>query len=228
MTRCLIFDADDTLWENNLYFEQAIEEFLDLIAPLAGDRARVRSLLCEVERECIPQGGYGTRNFLHALRQTFHRLYTGRDGHGYLAAIERIGERLFRHPIQPRPGVADTLQILQPRHRLLLFTKGDPQEQSDKLERSGLENFFEAAEIVPEKDVPAYRGLIFRYGLDPASTFMIGNSPRSDVLPALEAGLWAVFIPHPHTWELEHQEIPTHSRLLRLSSIQELPALVFP
>ena len=226
MTRCLIFDADDTLWDNNHYFEQAIDEFLELIAPVACDRAGVRSLLCEVEKECIPQGGYGTRNFLHALRQTFQRLYTGRDGMEFFAAIEQIGERLLNHPIQPRPGVTVTLEALRESHRLLLFTKGDPEEQSGKVARSGLKDHFAAVEIAPEKDVAAYQELIVRHRLDPAHTFMVGNSPRSDVLPALEAGLWAVFIPHPHTWELEQEEVSPHPRLLRIESIRELPALL--
>ena len=226
MTRCLIFDADDTLWENNLYFEQAIEEFLELIAPVARDRVLVRDLLCEVEKECIPQGGYGTRNFLHALRQTFQRLYSGRDGKEFFAGIDAIGKRLLHHPIQPRPGVAATLQTLHKRHRLLLFTKGDPQEQSGKLARSGLKDYFAAVEIAPEKDVSAYQELIARHRLDPEHTFMVGNSPRSDVLPALAAGLWAVYVPHPNTWELEQGEVSPHPRLLRIESVRELPTLL--
>jgi len=226
MQKILIFDADDTLWDNNRYFERAIEEFLDLVAFLAPDRRAVRSLLSEVEKECIPVGGYGTKNFIRALRETFRRLYHSSDGHGYLAAIEEIGTRLLHHPIQPRPAVASTLQILQFGHRLLVFTKGDPAEQTGKLERSGLKPYFERMEIVPEKDVEAYRELIRRCSLDPEQTYMIGNSPRSDIVPALEAGLWAVFIPHPNTWELEQQEVPPHSRLLHAQSIRALPPLL--
>ena len=226
MKNCLIFDADDTLWENNIYFDRAIEEFLDLIGSIAPDRQRVRGLLNEIEKESIPQRGYGSRNFICALGETFRRLRTGNDGVAYLEAVQRIGDRLVNHPIQLLPGVVPILQILQNRYRLMLFTKGDSEEQSDKLNRSGLKDYFDRVEIVQEKNVAAYQELILRHSLHPESTCMIGNSPRSDVLPALVAGLWAIFIPHPNTWELEHQEVQAHPRLLSAQSMQELPTLL--
>lgn len=222
----LIFDADDTLWENNIYFRRAIAEFLDLLAPIAPDNREVHRVLSQVEQEHIPQRGYGSRNFIDSLHETFRRFYSGSDGRAYGLAIEAIGERLLRHPIELLPGVAATLEALCERHRLLVFTKGNREEQTGKLHRSGLGGFFERIEVVEEKDTAAYQGLVRRYELPRESTVMIGNSPRSDVLPALAAGLWAVFLPHPHTWELEEERVEPHQRLLVTQTFSELPAVL--
>jgi putative hydrolase of the HAD superfamily len=222
----LIFDADDTLWENNIYFLRAVEEYLDLLAPIASDRREVYRVLCEVEHECIPLRGYGSRNFIDSLHVVFRRLYSGSDGHDFSLAIEAIGERLLSHPVEPMPGVAATLEALREHHRLLVFTKGDHAEQSGKLERSGLQAFFERIEVVEEKHTAAYEELVRRHRLDRDSTAMIGNSPRSDVLPALAAGLWAIFIPHPHTWDREDGPIDAHHRLLQSKTFSELPQIL--
>jgi putative hydrolase of the HAD superfamily len=246
-TRCLIFDADDTLWENNIYFEAAIEEFLDLIsdciAPLnriAPGRREVLDLLNEIESQSIPQRGYGSRHFVNSLRETFRRIFHGTgqggkngggNGEGYLSGIDQIGDRLIHHPIDILPEVSSTLEALRRRYRLMLFTKGDYEEQSSKVARSGLEEHFDRIEIVREKDARAYHELVLRHSLERHSTFMVGNSPRSDVLPALKAGLWAIFVPHAHTWNLEHEDLSPHPRLLTAQSLGELPELlarVFP
>ena len=244
--KCLIFDADDTLWENNIYFEAAIDEFLDLIgdligpaSPIAPHRRAVLDLLNAIELESIPRCGYGSCHFVDSLRETFRRVYTGTDGVELLRGIDAIGDRLIHHPVDLIPDVSSTLETLRHNHRLMLFTKGDVEEQSSKVERSGLKHHFHHIEITREKDTDAYHELVARHILDRNSTLMIGNSPRSDVLPALEAGLWAVFIPHAHTWELEHEaerlrqvtEVEPHPRLLVAQSLSELPSLlakVFP
>jgi putative hydrolase of the HAD superfamily len=246
--RCLIFDADDTLWENNIYFEAAIEEFLSLISEfltpsntVASGRQAALDLLNEIERASIPQFGYGSRHFIDSLRETFRRVWEGDTGRtnspgfqsnnqapaaGYLRLIGEIGERLVSHPIEVSPEVFSTLDVLRSRHRLMLFTKGDFDEQSYKLDRSGLKDHFDRIEIVREKDTEAYHALVLRHSLERQSTFMIGNSPRSDVLPALEAGLWAVFVPHPHTWQHEHDEVEPHPRLFVAESLGDVPSLV--
>jgi putative hydrolase of the HAD superfamily len=226
MSSCLIFDADDTLWENNIYFERAIEEFLDLMRPVVPDIATIRDMLREVEDELIPVGGYGSRNFIYALKETCCRLYRGKDGVVFLEAIERIGERLLNHPLELRPGVSVTLPLLTRDYRLLLFSKGDLGEQSEKLHRSGLRRYFDRIIIVPDKLVSAYQALLRDHDLVPERTFMIGNSPRSDVVPALAAGLWAVYMPHPNTWDHEHHPIEPHPRLLHAESFQVLPKLL--
>jgi putative hydrolase of the HAD superfamily len=225
MLRCLIFDADDTLWENNVFFERAIEEFLQLVRPFAPEPARVRNLLRQVEMECIPTGGYGTRNFIYALKETCSRLHSGGNGAAYRYEIEQIGERLLNHPMDLRPGVVGALRQLHGRHRLMVFSKGDVQEQTGKVERSGLRSFFDRVVIVEEKNTDAYHSLVREHELHPERTVMIGNSPRSDVLPALAAGLWAVFLPHPNTWDFEDHPVEPHPRLLRAQSFSDLPAL---
>jgi putative hydrolase of the HAD superfamily len=226
MQHCLIFDADDTLWENNIYFERAIEEFLALMKPVAADAAPIRETLRQLERELIPVGGYGSRNFIYALKETCCRLYRGTDGGKYLRGIEQIGERLLNHPLELRPGVAATLPLLRREYRLMLFSKGDLQEQSGKLRRSGLRQYFDRVIIAPEKNIPAYQALLRDHELVPDRSFMIGNSPRSDVVPALAAGLWAVYMPHPNTWDYEDHPIEPHPRLLHAERIEELPGLL--
>jgi putative hydrolase of the HAD superfamily len=225
MHRCLLIDADDTLWENNIYFERAIEEFFELMNPIAGSPA-VRDVLRKLEIELIPIGGYGTRNFIYALKETCCRLYKGNDGATYFRAIEQIGERLLKYPRDLRPGVHATLPLLNQRYRLMLFSKGDLKEQTGKLEQSGLRGYFDRVIIVPEKDTSAYQAILREHELHPERTFMIGNSPRSDVLPALAAGLWAVYLPHPNTWDYEEHPVDPHPRLLRAESFEHLPALL--
>jgi len=226
MSRCLIFDADDTLWENNIYFERAIEEFLELMMPVAADAGLIRDTLRRVEQELIPVGGYGTRNFIYALKETCCRIYRGGPGAVYLEGIEQIGERLLNHPLALRPGVSTTLPLLRSEYRLMLFSKGDLKEQSGKLQRSGLRRHFDRVVIVPEKDTPAYHLLLRDHELAPEKTFMIGNSPRSDVVPALAAGLWAVYLPHPNTWDHEDYPIEPHPRLLHAETFEALPGLL--
>lgn len=226
MHRTLIFDADDTLWENNVYFERAIEEFVELMRPVVADGGQARAVLRDVEHELIPIGGYGSRNFICALKETCCRLYGGADASSYLRGIEQIGERLLNHPLELRPGVPTTLPLLRRHYRLMLFSKGDLAEQSGKLSRSGLRPLFDRVVITPEKDTSAYHSLIRAHQLAPERTFMIGNSPRSDVLPALAAGLWAVYMPHPNTWDYEEHPVEPHPRLLRAESFEHLPALL--
>ncbi|MBI2815823.1 MAG: HAD family hydrolase [Acidobacteria bacterium] len=244
--KCLIFDADDTLWENNIYFEAAIEEFLDLTADLIGPtstvaphREAVLDILREIEIESIPRCGYGSCHFVNSLRETFRHLYTGTDGIEYLRGIDGIEERLINHPMVLMPDVAPTLEALRRSYRLLVFTKGDQEEQAGKVERSGLKHYFDEVEITREKHIDAYHELVERHILDRDCTIMIGNSPRSDILPALDAGLWAVFVPHTHTWDFEHEaerlrlvmKVEPHPRLLVAQSLSEIPSLlarVFP
>jgi putative hydrolase of the HAD superfamily len=226
MKRTLIFDADDTLWENMIYFQHAIEEYLTLVKPFAPDGGRVRNLISSIERELIPVGGYGTRNFVNALKEACRRLYRGRDLDLLLRRSEEIGVKLIRHPLDLRPGVAEVVRNLHQEFQLLVFSKGDYEEQLGKVRRSGLEAYFDKAIIVGEKNAQAYQKIVSEQGLSAQDTFMIGNSPRSDIIPALEAGLWAVFVPHPHTWEFEHDELPSHPQLLRAASIHDLPEIL--
>lgn len=203
----LIFDADDTLWENNIHFERAIEDFLDYLAHSSLSRDDVRAVLDEIEIANFRVHGYGSAAFSRNLRATYERLAEREINEDDLGRVMAFGERLLSQPIELIDGVEETLQRLAEVHDLTLMTKGQAEEQQMKIDRSGIGAYFRHAEIVPEKDAASYRFLVEAIGLDPVRTWMIGNSPKSDINPALAAGLNAVFIPHHATWRLEHQEI---------------------
>jgi putative hydrolase of the HAD superfamily len=221
----LLIDADDTLWENNIYFERAIANFISFLNHQEYSAEQVREVLNEVERECIVSHGYGLHSFAHALAQTFERLAVEPITPALHETIEGLTLTIAEHPIEIRPGVPETLRYLAGRHRLIVMTKGAIPEQSGKVERSGLKQFFSAVEIVQEKDPSTYRRVASKHDLTRASTWMVGNSPKSDINPALAAGLNAVFLPHGDTWILEHEELASvepPQRLLILESFDEL------
>jgi putative hydrolase of the HAD superfamily len=219
----LLIDADDTLWENNIYFERAFDEFVAFLDHSALQPREVRAVLDEIEEANNRIHGYGTLNFARNLRQCYENLAERAAGPEDLATVMGFAGRILECPMQVIEGVAETLAYLASRHDLTLFTKGHPEEQKLKIDRSGLGGFFGHTAIVKEKDAPAYRRLVAERGFDPARTWMIGNSPKSDVNPAIEAGLNAVFVPHAHTWVLEKQEIRHGAtRLLVLEQFADL------
>ena len=224
-SQTLLIDADDTLWENNIYFEQAIVRFISFLNHHEFSPEQVREVLNEVERECIVKHGYGLHSFAHALVDTFERLSVQPVTPELHAQITSFAHTFADHPIELLPEVAQTLHYLSTRHRLILVTKGALAEQTGKIERSGLKKYFAATEIVAEKDSAAYQALIEKHSLARNSTWMVGNSPRSDINPALAAGLHAVFVPHGDTWILEHEAVnaaPPSQRLLIVGRFAEL------
>ena len=220
----LIFDADDTLWENNVHFERAIEDFLDFLAHSTLSREEVRAVLDEIELANIGIHGYGSAAFTRNLRLCYEHLAERHIADDDLRTVMTFGERILSQPIELLDGVEETLTRLAARHDLTLLTKGHHEEQRLKIDRSGLASYFRHAEVVPEKDAAAYATVVTRLELDPARTWMIGNSPKSDINPALAAGLNAVFIPHHATWRLEHQELAPAApgRLLVLARFRDL------
>ena len=223
MRQQLIIDADDTLWENNIYFERAFDEFVQFLDHSTMPPAEVRSVLDAIEEANARIHGYGILNFGRNLRHTYERLAEREVRPEDLETVMGFARRIFDCPIETIAGVPETLAYLRPRHDLTLFTKGHPDEQRLKIDRSGLAKYFEHTAIVKEKDCEAYRRLVAGRGMDPARTWMIGNSPKSDINPALAAGLHAVFIPHAHTWVLEKQEIAeADGRLLALERFEDL------
>jgi len=206
-SQTLLIDADDTLWENNIYFERAIANFISCLNHHEYTPEQVREVLNDVERECIVSHGYGLHSFAHALVQTFEHLSVEPLTPALHETINGFAHAIAEHPMEIIRNVPETLQYLAERHHLILMTKGAFAEQSGKIERSGLKPYFAAVEIVPEKDVPTYQTIISKYELPTDSTWMIGNSPKSDINPALAAGINAVFIPHGNTWILEHDEV---------------------
>jgi putative hydrolase of the HAD superfamily len=207
VAQTLLIDADDTLWENNIYFERAIARFISFLNHHEFSAEQVREVLNDVERECIVKHGYGLHSFAHALVETFERLSVHPVTPELHAQINSFAHTVADHPVEILPEVPETLQYLSARHHLILMTKGAIAEQSGKVERSGLREYFSAVEIVAEKDVGAYSCLMEKYELAQDSTWMVGNSPKSDINPALAAGLHAVFVPHGSTWILEHEEV---------------------
>ena len=221
----LLCDADDTLWENNIYFEQAISTFITYLDHLVHTPAEVREHLNHCERRTIAAHGYGIHSFRRSLIDCFEQLSESPLTPEHHAQIVSFTEAIASTEIELLPGVEETLRKLQLSHRLILVTKGDIIEQTDKIERSGLRPLLSAIEVLPEKNPAAYLDLIQRYDCDPSSTWMIGNSAKSDINPSLAAGLNAIFIPHDSTWVLEHEvvDLPTAGeRLLQLQSLSEL------
>ena len=205
----LMIDADDTLWENNVYFERAIANFISFLNHRRFSAAQVRHTLNEVEHEHIGKLGYGLHSFTAALVATFERLAVEPLTPALREAIHGIAHAIAEQPIELLKHVSPTLEALRRRHRMLLVTKGNVAEQTGKVERSGLQPYFEAVEVVAEKNAQSYRAIVEKFGLEPGTTWMVGNSPKSDINPAIEAGLNAVFIPHADTWILEHAELCT-------------------
>jgi putative hydrolase of the HAD superfamily len=222
-TQYLLIDADDTLWENNIYFERAFDEFVAFLDHSAMSPKEIRAVLDEIEDANARIHGYGSLNFGRNLRQCYERLVERAVNPGDLTTVMAFAERILECPMETIEGVPETLEYLHTRHDLTLFTKGNPEEQKLKIDRSGLGRFFRHTAIVKEKDTAAYERLVRDRQLDAARTWMVGNSPKSDINPAMEAGLNAVFIPHAHTWVLEKQEIrPGAGRLLTVERFAEL------
>ena len=224
MTRqYLVIDADDTLWENNIYFEQAFDEFVSFLDHSRLAPAEVRTILDEIEMVNNQIHGYGSLNFGRNLRECYRRLCERHIGEDDLRQVMAIAERIMEQPVEILDGVEETLRYLQGRHDLTLFTKGHPEEQKLKVDRSGLGRYFGHTAIVKEKDTAAYRSLVNERGLDAARTWMVGNSPKSDINPALAAGINAVFVPHDRTWHLEKTELASGTgRLIRVERFADL------
>ncbi|MHA6783741.1 HAD family hydrolase [Pseudonocardia saturnea] len=220
MALTLIFDADDTLWENNVLFERVRDDFFAWLAH--PDEAHARAVREEIETANVALHGYGSAVFLRTLHECAAQLRGRSVTPAERAAIDELAAAFARHELELVPGVDEVLTKLGTRHELRLMTKGDPVEQQAKIVASGLAGHFRSVHVVARKDVATYRALAVELALDPSTTWMIGNSPRSDILPARAAGLNAVFVPHPHTWEHEEAEVDD-PHVLTVGSLRDLP-----
>jgi putative hydrolase of the HAD superfamily len=219
----LIFDADDTLWDNNVLFERVIDDFLDWLAHPTLGRTGVRAVLDDIQAANAVAHGYGTAMLLRSLRDCLERVRERPVTPAERRRIDELAVALVERRVELIVDVAETLTTLGERHTLLLLTKGDADEQRHKVDASGLAHHFEAIHIVPEKNAEVYRDLIRAHALTRTATWMIGNSPKSDIIPARQAGMNAVFIPNDHTWVLEHDVLdPGDGRVLRLTRFGEL------
>ncbi|MGH3097118.1 MAG: HAD family hydrolase [Streptosporangiales bacterium] len=221
--RALIFDADDTLWENNVLFERVIDDFLTWLAHPTLDRKEIRAVLDDIEAANAVTYGYGSAVFLRSLGNCLERLRERPATAGERREIEELAADLVRQRVELLPGVTETLAELGARHQLLLLTKGEREEQQRKLDASNLAQHFGSIHIVAEKSVDTYRHLVSEHALTPTATWMIGNSPQSDIIPARQAGMNAVYIPNGNTWVLEHGEVdPDDGQVLWLARFPEL------
>ena len=222
----LLFDADDTLWENNIYFEQAISAFISYLDHQVHTPEEVREHLNHCERATIAAHGYGLKSFRRSLVRCFEDLTLTEATPEKHERIVAFANSIAEQEIELLPGVKETLAELETRHRLLVVTKGNPAEQNEKLERSGLSSYFSGVEVLAEKDEAAYRLLMRHHNCDPESTWMVGNSPKSDVNPAIAAGLNAVFIPHDFTWVLEHEVVASPPDGRQIHELARFPDLL--
>jgi putative hydrolase of the HAD superfamily len=219
----LVFDADDTLWENNVLFERVIADYIEWLAHPTLDKAAIRGVFDDIERANTVAHGYGSQVFLRSLGQCFEKLNQRPATDAQRQEIEELAVALLQHQVELVPEAATVLEELGRRHELALLTKGDQREQQAKLDVSGLAGHFGSVHIVAEKNADTYRELTRQLSLTPATTWMIGNSPKSDILPARSADWNAVFIPNENTWALEHDELdPGDDAVLHLKKFTDL------
>lgn len=217
-------DADDTLWHNETIFRLTQDRFVGLLSPHA-DEPAVRDHLAAVERRNLRLYGYGVKGFTLSMIETAMELSGGADITAAVREILAAGREMLAHPVEPLPGVPETLAVLAARYRLVLITKGDLLHQENKLAASGLGDLFSAVEIVSEKDRATYERVFERFGTGAAEAAMVGNSMKSDVLPAIEAGAYGAYIPYVVTWAHELADAPEgHPRYGELAAFTELPA----
>jgi putative hydrolase of the HAD superfamily len=219
-------DADDTLWHNEQFFRLTEERFAGLLRDYA-DPATLSAQLLEVERRTLSLYGFGIKGFTLSMIETAITVTQDRVPASVIAEILEAGRDLLVHPVETLPHVRSGIEALAGRFTLVLISKGDLFDQERKLAASGLGELFDAVEIVSDKRRDTYERVFSRHGKGAAGSMMVGNSLKSDVIPAIEAGAWGVHIPHHLTWALEHAEPPTQApRFRQLEHFGQLPGLV--
>jgi putative hydrolase of the HAD superfamily len=213
------FDADDTLWQNETFYRITQDRFAEVLAEYsAPDHLHAR--LLEAERRNLGHYGFGIKGFMLSMIETAIEVTEGRVPASVIAEILAAGQDMLAHPIELLPEAEATVRQLAESHTLVLITKGDLLDQERKLAQSGLGELFDAVEIVSNKTPEVYSRAFADHGDGADTAMMIGNSMRSDVLPALDAGAWGVFVPHGLTWELEHAKAPeAHPRYRELETL---------
>ena len=226
MLTTICFDADDTLWHNERFFVLTQERFAELLRDHA-EPDHLADRLLAAERRNIGHYGFGIKGFVLSMIETALEVTEHRVPGAVIAEIIAAGQEMLRHPIELLPGVEETISALSAEFTLLLVTKGDLLDQERKLAQSGLGDAFDGVEIVSDKTADVYRAIFKRAGARPEDALMAGNSLKSDVNPAIEAGGWGVYVPHVATWALEAAEAPAdHPRFRRIEGLAELPGLL--
>ncbi len=220
------FDADDTLWQNEQFFRLTQERFAALLADYA-DPDHLAERLLAAERRNLGHYGFGIKGFTLSMIETAIEVTEDRVPAAVIRELIAAGQDMLSHPIELLPGVRDTVAALAGDYTLLLITKGDLLDQERKLAQSGLGDFFDGVEIVSHKTRAVYRTAFSRHGTGPEQAVMVGNSLRSDVIPAIEAGSWGIYVPHDLTWQLEHAAPPVgHARYREIAGLGALPSLL--
>ncbi len=223
--KVIAFDADDTLWENETFFREAENQFAELIKDHA-PRDEVLRILYEVEMANMPAYGFGIKGFILSLIETANLLSGYRITARQTNELIDLGKEMLNKPVELLDGVEDVLQQLHGHYKLIVATKGDLLDQERKLKKSGLLSYFHHIEVMSDKHTKAYQSLIAHLDCQPKEVLMVGNSLKSDVLPVLETGGWAVHIPFHTTW---HHEVVTDEvvsdQFYELASIRQLPEL---
>jgi putative hydrolase of the HAD superfamily len=220
------FDADDTLWHSERTFRLTEARFAELLSEYVDSEGLSQHLL-ETEKRNLAFYGFGRKGFILSMIETAIDVTDGKVPTSILKGLIDLGRDMAAHPIEILPDVRETLEEVAGRYRILLITKGDLLDQEQKLARSGLGEMFQAVEIVSDKSPATYQRIFARHGDGPERSMMVGNSLKSDIVPAIEVGSWGVFIPHPLTWALEHVEAPTHARRFRrIERIGELTGVL--
>jgi len=220
------FDADDTLWQNESFFRLTQDRFADLLADYT-DRAALMQRLLEAEKRNIGHYGFGIKGFMLSMIETAIEVTDQTVPAPVIAEILAAGQEMLGHPIHLLPHAREAVEALADTHRILLITKGDLLDQERKLAQSGLGDLFHGVEIVSHKTPATYARAFAHHGSGPDRAMMIGNSLKSDVVPALEAGAWGIYVPHGLTWELEHAETPAdHPRFREIGDLGRLPDLL--
>lgn len=220
------FDADDTLWQNEQFFRMTEKQFAALLADYAAADHLMERLL-ESEKRNLRHYGFGIKGFTLSMIETAIEVTAGKVPAAVIGDILDAGREMLSHPVETLPDVRATLEALAGRYRLVMITKGDLFDQERKLAASGLGDLFDAVEIVSDKSAATYRRIFARHGDGPERAMMVGNSLKSDVVPAIEAGGWGVYVPHDLTWVLEHVPEPEgEPRYRRIASLGELARVI--
>lgn len=219
------FDADDTLWQNEQFFRLTEDRFVALLGA-HGQAAEISGRLLEAERRNLTFYGFGIKGFVLSMIETAIEITKSEVKACVIAEILAAGREMAAHPVETLPHVRETLEALAGDYKLVLITKGDLFDQERKLAASGLGELFDAVEIVSDKTAATYERIFARHGDGAAHAMMVGNSLKSDILPALAAGAWAVHVPHEITWALEHAQEPVgegrYRKLVDLGGLDEL------
>ncbi|ESW70282.1 MULTISPECIES: HAD family hydrolase [unclassified Mesorhizobium] len=219
------FDADDTLWQNEQFFRLTEKHFATLLAD-HGEAEHISARLLEAEKRNLAVYGFGIKGFTLSMIETAIEVTEGRVPGSTIAEILAAGRDMLGHPVEALPHARETVERLAGAYHLVLITKGDLFDQERKLAASGLGDLFDAVEIVSDKSAATYARIFGRHG-SPQTSMMVGNSLKSDVVPAIEAGSWGVYVPHELTWVLERVEPPVEApRFRQLVDLGELPALI--